>query len=99
MKIDEYEDNVDTFKNTLTTQLARIANVYKKVEADSEEHVATLKDSESILSWNKVAYDIIEIIEVLESLITDLEKYDQLWYDYLTIEPDEILPLDKNDTL
>jgi len=89
LKIDEYEDNVDTFKNTLTTQMIRISNVYKKLESDSKEHVTTLKDSESVLSWNKVAYDIVETIEILESLIADLENYDKLWYDYLTIEPDE----------
>ena len=86
MKPEDYQDRVDTFRNTLLTQAKRISKLYDDFEINTVAHVFTLKDNEQIKSWNAVANNIEEVVEIIELLIHDLEVYDKLWYDYLDID-------------
>ena len=83
---DDYQDRVDTFRNTLLTQANRISKLYNDIEKNTVAHVASLKNNDQIISWNLVADNIEEAVEVIEDLVLDLQKYDQLWADYLGIE-------------
>jgi hypothetical protein len=85
---DDYQDRVDTFRNTLLTQANRISKLYNDIEKNTVAHVASLKNNDQIISWNVIADNIEEAVEVIEDLVLDLQKYDQLWADYLGIEED-----------
>jgi hypothetical protein len=91
LKTEDYQDRVDTFKNTLLTQASRISKLYNEFEINTKNHASTLKDAEQVKSWNMVANNIEEVVEIIELLVSDLEEYDRLWYDYLNIE-DDVLP-------
>lgn len=93
MKIDEYEDKVDTFKNTMLRQAVRISRLYTDLTSNSIAHATLLSQLETNVelanSWNVIANNIEGLMDIIEELIIDLENYDQLWYDYLTIEKDK----------
>ena len=93
LKIDEYEDKVDTFKNTMLRQAVRISRLYTDLTSNSIAHATLLSQLETNVelanSWNVIANNIEGLMDIIEELIIDLENYDQLWYDYLTIETDK----------
>ena len=44
MKQEDYQDRVDTFRNTLLTQAKRISKLYDDFEINTVAHVFTLKN-------------------------------------------------------
>ena len=89
LKTEDYQDRIDTFKNTLLTQANRISKLYTEFEINTTKHVADLKNNDQIRSWNLVADNIEEAVEVIEDLVLDLQKYDELWFDYLNVEDEK----------
>lgn len=86
MRTEDYQDRVDTFKNTLLTQASRISKLYEDFEINTKVHASTLNSNEQVKSWNMVANNIEEVVEIIELLVSDIEEYDKLWYDYLMID-------------